>query len=187
MEPKQVLVVCSDSAGKDFNRPKNQNLKEIFGNNPVYTYCNGANRFPLGLENNDRIYDFIWFAGCNIIADILSKSNNGLDKITNILKLDGKIIFTELERYVELYKPSRSELSLTLQIEDLIAHTRQMPSRIAQVNVEQLINFFTQNFRIININNHIIYQRVERVDSGLKKYLKYKKKYLQLKNKNFNL
>jgi hypothetical protein len=114
----------------------------------------------------------------------LSTYNNGLDKITNILKLDGKIIFTELERYVELYKPNHSQLSLTLQIEDLIQHTTQMPREIVQVNIEQLLSFFTQNFRIININNHIIYQRVS---SGLKKYLKYKKKYLQLKNKNFNL
>jgi len=185
MEPKQVLVVCSDPAGKDFNHPKNQNLKEIFGENPVYTYCNGLkNIFPACPENNDRIYDFIWFAGCNIISHILSKSNNGLDKINAILKLDGKIIFTELEKYVEKYKPSRSELSLTLQIEDLITHTTQMPREIEQVNVEQLLSFFTQNFRIINIKNHIIYQHV---DSGLKKYLKYKKKYLQLKNKNFNL
>jgi hypothetical protein len=114
----------------------------------------------------------------------LSKFNNGLDKINAILKFDGKIIFTELEKYVELYKPSRSNLSLTLQIEDLIEHTRQMPNEIKKVNEEQLLSFFTQNFRIIDINNHIIYQHVE---SGLKKYLKYKKKYLQLKNKNFNL
>ena len=187
MEPQQVLVICSDPLGKDFNRPKNQNLKEIFGDNPVYTYCNGLileNRFPSCPENNDRIYDFIWFAGCNVISHILSTSNNGLDKITNILKLDGKIIFTELEGYVELYKPNHSQLSLTLRIENLIEHTKKMPREIVQVNIEQLLSFFTQNFRIININNHIIYQRVS---SGLKKYLKYKKKYLQLKNKNFNL
>ena len=78
MEPplQQVLVICSDPSGKDFNHSKNQNLKEIFGNDPIYTFCNGLkNRFPSCPENNDRIYDFIWFAGCNIISYILSKSN----------------------------------------------------------------------------------------------------------------
>jgi hypothetical protein len=114
----------------------------------------------------------------------LSKSNGGLDKINDILKLDGKIIFTELEGYVEMYKCGRSELSLTLQIEDLIEHTKQMPSEIAKVDIKQLESFFTQHFSIINIDNHIIYQRK---NTGLKKYLKYKKKYLQLKNKKFNL
>jgi hypothetical protein len=36
MEPKQVLVVYSDREEKDFNYPKNQNLKEIFGDNSLY-------------------------------------------------------------------------------------------------------------------------------------------------------
>jgi hypothetical protein len=186
MDPKQVLVICSDISGTDFNNLKNENLKVIFKDNPVYTYCNGLikqNIFPLCPENDERIYDFIWFAGCNLISQILPKSNNGLVKIINILKLDGKVIFTEGEKYVEKYIPNHSKLSLTLQIEHLIEHTREK-SDIKDVNIEELLCFFTQNFRIININNHIIYQRIV---SGLKKYLKYKKKYLQLKNKNFNL
>ena len=57
------------------------------------------------------------------------------------MKLDGKIIFTELEGYVEMYKCGRSELSLTLQIEDLIAHIIQMPSEKAKIDTEPLINF----------------------------------------------
>jgi hypothetical protein len=48
--------------------------------------------------------------------------------------------------------------------------------------------FFNENFNLDDLMTHLIYERkVRSVDSALKKYLKYKKKYLQLKNKNFNL
>ena len=186
MKPNQVLVVCSSNSffgrilEKDFNCDGNRNLKTIFGDNPVYTFCNKENTFPSCPENNDRIYDFIWFAGCNTTGSIFSRfNNNGLEKISAILKLDGKIIFTESKNYVERYRPKLSKLSLTLQIEDLITHAIELGVSMPEVYIEQLTHFFCYNFRIINIDNHIIYQRKNTLYQ--QKYNKYKNKYLILK------
>jgi len=71
MEPKQVLVICSRPKGRDFNDPLNVKVKELFGDNPVYTFCDGIeNKFPIYPISNDKIYDFIWFAGCNILSHL---------------------------------------------------------------------------------------------------------------------
>jgi hypothetical protein len=70
---KQILVICSSPSGSDFNSLQNNKLKnELFGENPIYTFCDGNTlemRFPecpnIGLQ-----YDFIWFAGCNTIKNL---------------------------------------------------------------------------------------------------------------------
>jgi len=76
--------------------------------------------------------------------------------------------------------------SLTLPISVLLIHQDKFnKSDDYKLFKKNLLDFFQKNFIFSLDDDLFLYQYNQ---SGLeKKYLKYKKKYLQLKNKNFNL
>ena len=187
MEPKHVLVVCSSLIGIDFNNLLNIKVKELFGDNPVYTFCDGKiNKFPTFPISNDKVYDFIWFAGCNILSHLFLNFDLTTTKIKNILKEGGIILFTESKEYKMKYI-KREPNTLTIPIAILLLHQDRLidTNDAYELFKKNLLTFFNENFTMTLINDLFLYKCKEK--SGLKKYLKYKKKYLQLKNKNFNL
>ena len=99
MEQKQILVVCSSPNGFNFKEPMNIRLRSLlFGQNPNYMFCdgyNGSQSFPTCPPDDGNKYDFIWFAGCNFIQSIFK--SNAIEKIKDILKPNGHILFTESE------------------------------------------------------------------------------------------
>jgi hypothetical protein len=102
MDHKQILVVCSSPNGQDITIPKNIRLRALlFGSNPIYMFCDGykgEGSFPTCPPDNDankNRFDFIWFAGCNFFQSIFK--SNAIEKIYNILKPNGHILFTESE------------------------------------------------------------------------------------------
>ena len=198
MEQKQVLVICSDINGSDFNNLLNDNIKKLF-NNPVYTFCNDIlNKFPSCPNKNEQFYDFIWFAGCNLIINIFNQNEertiDGLEKIKKILKNGGIIIFTENLKYVEKYSdPDSIPIipSLSLSIQNIIHHTYKVHRmrKHSLLTLTHLINiclrvndFFLEYFNIRIIHNTLCYVYNKKI-KFYKKYLKYKKKYIELKNK----
>jgi len=75
--------------------------------------------------------------------------------------------------------------SLTLPISVLLIHQDKFNNDDYKLFKKNLLDFFQKNFIFSLDDDLFLYQYNQ---SGLeKKYLKYKKKYLQLKNKNFNL
>ena len=197
MEQKQVLVVCSDQNGSDFKNPLNNNIKSLF-NNPVYTFCNDQNVFPICPDKNENFYDFIWFAGCNLINKIFHQNEErvivGLEKIKKILKNGGIIIFTENLRYVEKYSDPDSipiTPSLSLSVENIIdnsfrVHHMYKDSLLSLTHLVNICvgveNFFKKYFNIRRIRDTLCYVYNKKI-KFYKKYLKYKKKYIELKNK----
>ena len=207
METKQILIISSITQQKIVNGtidekiayflrdPLNRDLKsQFFGVHPNYTFCLGlsetVNQFLFNPKNGIN-YDFIWFAECTFISYIftLIEFRYTLQKIIEKLKIDGKIIFTVPPGLVNKFRPKFATHSLTLPITDLITHNKlAYYTDDYKQFYDEFTKFFNENFDINDMMNNIIYVRkVRSADSALKKYLKYKKKYLQLKNKNFNL
>ena len=156
---KQILVVCSRLDGNDFNKSLNNNLKILFGANPIYRFCDGKridNSFP-NCPNGDIKYDFIWFAGCNLIQNLFNNENKlvVLEKIRNSLKLNGYVVFTEVENYVKRYKPI--DYSLTVSIEMINIHSQLAGTFNPKISAF-VIEYFRNNFQQINLDNHIVYQ-----------------------------
>ena len=205
MEPKQILIISSITEQKIVNGtidekidyflrdPLNIDLKnEFFGVNPNYTFCLGShetvNTFLFNLKNEIN-YDFIWFAECTMLSFIFTRKDlrDVLQKIIEKLKIDGIIIFTVPIGLVKRYRQSFVKYSLTLPITDLITNNKLVYNTDDYKQFyEEFTRFFNENFDL-NEKKHIIYGRKVGSGSALKKYLKYKKKYLQFKNKNFNL
>jgi hypothetical protein len=184
VDQKQVLVVCSYPQGNDFGSELNNNLKLIFGTNTNYVFCDGRefnleNHFPFCPVSDDK-YDFIWFAGCNLIQSIFKgrKEMISLEKIRSILKPNGYVLFTESKKYVDTYKTFDNTLTVTLEILDQHSRGKYFYDR---VNTDIIFKYFTENFVQKQINNHIVYQIKTVGGNYLKKSknnrMKKKKKY----------
>jgi len=173
MEPKQVLVICSRPKGRDFNNPLNVKVKELFGDNPVYTFCDGIeNKFPIYPISNDKIYDFIWFAGCNILSHLFLDFDFTTTKIKNILKIGGKIFFTESKEYkIEYIKKEPNTLTVPISI--LLQHQSKFRQDDEYKLFEsKLLAFVKENF-IFSLKDDLFLYQCNK--SGLKKYLQLKK------------
>ena len=161
-QSKQILVVCSRLDGNDFNKSLNNNLKILFGLNPNYIFCDGReedNRFP-NCPNGDIKYDFIWFAGCNLIQNVFNGRNVlvALEKIRNSLKPNGYVVFTEVEGYVKRYKPI--DYSLTVTIEMINIHSQSDGFFNPEISAF-VIEYFRKIFVQINLDHHIVYQIIK--------------------------
>ncbi len=183
MEQKKVLVVFDGLENIDIDNPLNIKIKELFGVNPVYTFCDGkTHKFPIHPTSNDKIYDFIWFAGIHLLSQLFSNFDYTTKKIIKILKVDGIMLFTVSKEFKMKYIPQEPN-TLSIPIAILLLHQDKLIKN-DEFN-EKLLTFIKENFTITTKDNLFLYKCNQK--SGLKKYLKYKKKYLQLKNKNFNL
>ena len=119
-----VLVICSNPSLKDFpkeiKKPNNiLNRLSLSESEFKFTY---TKNFPTDVEHQEhKTFDIIWFAGCNVLKWIFN--NNGTITITdriklvyNILKDNGKVIFTENTGYIRKYSPE-NENKISTKIE----------------------------------------------------------------------
>jgi SAM-dependent methyltransferase len=195
-EQKKVLVICSSPEGSDFNKVLNNNLKLLFGPNPNYTFCDGnfirhagkslvLNAFPACPFENTK-YDFVWFAGCNLIHDLFRAGSEliSLEKLKNILEPNGYFIFTESEKYVDRYSTLGSSLTLPLEIIDL--HSKKVLSKqYSLINAELIFDYFKQHFVKVQLGVHVVYQLAKEGGYRLKKksYKYIKKNRRSFRNK----
>ena len=121
-----VLVICSNPSLKDFpkeiKKPNNiLNRLSLSESESEFKFTYTKN-FPTDVEHQEhKTFDIIWFAGCNVLKWIFN--NNGTISITdriklvyNILKDNGKVIFTENTGYIRKYSPE-NENKISTKIE----------------------------------------------------------------------
>jgi hypothetical protein len=176
---KNVLVICSSQEGRDFNRVLNNNLKLLFGPSPNYTFCDGesfdeTHKFPHCIDEDDK-YDFIWFAGCNLINSIFRRGSEliCLEKLKNSIKPNGYFMFTETKCYVTTY--STLENSLTLPLEIIDQHTKKVSALYSFSNRDLIFDYFKRHFIKVQLGEHVVYQLAKEGGNRLKKSRKYKK------------
>ena len=170
-EQKHILVICSSLRGRDFVQPKNQELKnELFGENPIYTFCNGITKemsFPICPVNIGQQYDFIWFAGCNLIHAIfpvniedddefIKSLESTINILKQILKPTGYLVFTEGPNWCIKYKSS-SDTSLTVLIDHINNHENTL-CRFNKEHREPTVSLFKTNFIESKLGNHFVYK-----------------------------
>jgi hypothetical protein len=157
---KRVLVVCSNpnNPTSDFNDPLNQRLRDAFGPDPEYEFCdkiiNGC-VFPddlifLGKSN----FDIIWFAGCNLITNIFS-DNHVFEKLNYLMEPNGFIVFTETANYVNRYGLD-PYVGLTLPFSIIAQHTNRVrPNSISENQYNDFLRnyneFFNDGFYYYNL------------------------------------
>lgn len=108
----KILVVCSNPRGGDFNInteereifrktfPLGDKEKEFFFMDPMYN----DKMFPQDLVEFENFYfDFIWFAGCNLLFWIFDEEKlpETLERLREKLKDNGIIFFTEGPKYIK--------------------------------------------------------------------------------------
>jgi hypothetical protein len=168
-DQKHILVICSSPSGVDFNFPVNQQLKsQLFGHNPIYTFCNGPDmmfpEFPIYFGQQ---YDFIWFAGCNLILNIFpvmtnddklfnQKLKSNIDKLKQILKPNGYLFFTEAPKLKMKYGLSPDQ-SLTVLIDFINNHEKVLGHR-NEKHREKVVRIFKKNFIEVTLGNHSVYR-----------------------------
>lgn len=179
-QQKNVLVICSSQEGRDFNRILNNNLKLLFGPNPNYTFCDGqsfdnSRKFP-DCVNEDHKYDFMWFAGCNLIHSLFLKGSEliSLEKLKNSIKPNGYFMFTETEGYVAAY--STLENSLTLPLEAIDQHSKKASAQYSLINRDLIFDYFKRHFIKVQLGEHVVYQLAKEGGNRFKTSRKYKKK-----------
>jgi len=119
-----VLVICSDPRGKSFPKEfeKSDNILNRLSLSESEFKFTYTKNFPTDVEHQEnKTFDIIWFAGCNVLKWIFN--NNGTITITdriklvyNILKDNGKVIFTENTGYIRKYSPE-NENKISTKIE----------------------------------------------------------------------
>ena len=103
----QVLVVCSDLNGRDYQRPENMDMLNKLAPGFEPTFLNGETKdqeFPdylIGKGNLTKFYDIVLFAGCNRLDWLFTTTNTslGLEQLIRVLKDTGKVIFVEGNNY----------------------------------------------------------------------------------------
>ena len=179
-EQKHILVICSSLHGRDFAEPKNEELKtELFGENPVYKFCDGITKetnFPTCPVNVGQQYDFIWFAGCNVIRNIfvniddedefIKSLNSTMSVLKQLLKPNGYLFFTEGQKWCRKYGLS-PDLSLTVLIEH-ISHHENLFFRFDGEHREKTVSLFKTNFIENKLGNHFVY-RIRGQSSGARR------------------
>jgi len=170
--------------GKDFINPLNDGLKSLFGENPEYIFCfnliNDTNitscSFPNDINSDDK-YNAIWFAGCNLSNWIFSKPETSIEKIKQVLKSDGIIVFTENKTYVNRYNGVNN---LTLPIESLSLRAKDVYPPPPDELLDRIHLLFNDNFKQIIMDNHLLY--TIKIQGGRKyRRLRKSKKYRQLR------
>jgi SAM-dependent methyltransferase len=115
--PKTVLVICSTVSGSDF--PKNENqtmLKQLLGDDFIAEFMG---QYPDDLPT-DKKFDAVLFAGCNLLMWLFYKAHeDGMEKLYNILKQDGIVIFVESQNYINKTVTKGKSYGLSIPIEEM--------------------------------------------------------------------
>lgn len=128
---KHALIICSSLDGTDYPLLMNQTmLTQLLGEGFVPHFMG---KFPDELERGTHTYDIIMFAGCNqtswLFATIKDSQDpvryiqSACDKLYNLLKRNGSIVFTEGSKYIKarLGAEHLSKYKLTLTLDELHA------------------------------------------------------------------
>ena len=133
MEEINILVICSNPNGVDFNFPQNQELiKKMCNKDIKYDFIDvkyNDKKYQEEIFNfGEKTYDIIWFAGCNMLNWLFDTNNvqSIIQQIKYILRPNGKIIFTESPNYVKVYSAKPYNKYLTVPIENLGTHSNKI-------------------------------------------------------------
>lgn len=169
----KVLVVCSSEkySGKiinDFNKPLNKEMMKNlhnefkkYGNYEKidYIFCNDidinseSTHFPDCLQK----VDIIWFAGCNLISNII-KSEDTIIKIFNNLNDNGIFLFTEHPRFKEKYSEDPSKTLMT-SIDTMLKHDFQI-EKYEHEKYKKIIDKINERFiKIEDKEQNLIYYK----------------------------
>ena len=176
--PKTVLVICSGNSGTDFPKDENQiMLKKLLGDDFIAQFMD---RYPENLPPEEKVFDAVLFAGCNVItwlfndynivSDTIEKNlkEKGMEKLSRILKQDGIVIFVENQNYInKVATPGKSDsLSIPLEEMKLLPMVKDDKTGLKQ----DILKSWEKYFRIDVMKEYIVY-KVKEQSGG-----KYKRK-----------
>ena len=154
--PKTLLVICSNNSGHDFPKDKNQNmLKQLLGDDFISEFMG---QYPEDLPN-DKKYDAVLFAGCNLLIWLFNKNYEvGMEKLSNILKQDGIIIFVESQRYIDKVVTKGKSYGLSIPLEEMKLYgvTKNDNNGIKQ----DILKSWEKFFQLDLIDNYFVYKKL---------------------------
>jgi len=165
--PKTVLVICSDNSGKDFPREENQiMLKKLLGDDFIAEFMD---RYPQNLPMEHK-FDAVLFAGCNVLTWLFSnKFEIGMEKLTNVLKKEGIIIFVENQTYIN--KIANKSYSLSIPLEEIKLDILKSWEKFFQLDV--MDNYFVYKVKATGGGK---YKHKKRKSAHKKRKTAYKKR-----------
>lgn len=176
--PKTVLVICSGNSGTDFPKDENQiMLKKLLGDDFIAQFMD---RYPENLPPEEKVFDAVLFAGCNVItwlfndynivSDTIEKNlkEKGMEKLSRILKQDGIVIFVENQNYINKVATPGKSYSLSIPLEEmkLLPMVKDDKTGLKQ----DILKSWEKYFRIDVMKEYIVY-KVKEQSGG-----KYKRK-----------
>ena len=169
----EILIICSCPTCVTFNQPNFQELLTAFykgAKNITFfgKYPNDLPKLPEG-----KSFDLIVFAGCNVLRWLFNEDyRSGIEQLATVVKKDGRVIFVENSRYIEVYGNATSKDYLpTIPIEYLSV----IPGAPAHFNSEDSVSIRGAWNSIFNksihtpdgIHNYIVYTK--KVTGGFRK------------------
>ena len=154
MKVNNVLVICSNPNGADFNFPQNKELIQKMCDEDIkYDFIDqnyNSKSYQKEIFNLcEKSYDLIWFSGCNILKWLFEMNNvqSIIQQTKYILRSNGKIIFTESPNYVKHYNANPNNKYLTVPIEYLGTHSNKfheedISSVLQEWNMNFLLNYY---------------------------------------------
>jgi hypothetical protein len=150
--PKTVLVVCSDNSGKDFPREENQiMLKKLLGDDFIVEFMD---RYPENLPS-EHTFNAVLFAGCNVLTWLFNNQIElGMEKLSNILKKDGIIIFVENQAYID--KLVNKSYSLSIPLEEMKLHPVAKDDKTGLK--QNILNSWEKFFQLDVMDKYFVYK-----------------------------
>ena len=163
IEQKEVLIIkplkntVRDVNNKviDFHQgPANDKMKNaLFGENPNYTEFF---QFDKSIDSEEFIdvaegnkYDYIWIASPLFIDTTFKPIPICVDNLKNLLKKNGRIIFT---------LPTKNKNNNTIKIQDLYRDIPKPIDDVRKKDVDDLTTVFNQNFDYIKNDGYRMYK-----------------------------
>jgi len=200
---KEIFVVCTDNVnGVDFKKPLNQKmLKDLFpeyspvineeistidlqNSNLDFTFCMRAAGpgFPDCLIQNRKMYDMIWFGGCNVIywlfGSKVDKINEYLDLVYNSLNENGKIIFTKNFSWNPNNTLAGDKRNLSMDVKEYLKHDYGKNMQIplgSDYDYEKFIELWDKYFELNNDGQYTFYSKKPTIVTGGRKSKKSRK------------
>ena len=152
-EPLKNTIKDSENKAIDFHQgTANDNMKyALFGKIPKYTeffeYKTSITSTKFKDVTSGKKYDYIWFAGPIFIDDIFNPKTDSIEILKNLLKKDGRVIFTI---------PTKNKNNNTIKVQDLYRDILKPKKYIEDIN--ELKTIFNQNFDYIKNGGYRMYK-----------------------------
>ena len=152
-------------------------LKKLLGDDFIAQFMD---RYPENLPPEEKVFDAVLFAGCNVItwlfndynivSDTIEKNlkEKGMEKLSRILKQDGIVIFVENQNYINKVATPGKSYSLSIPLEEmkLLPMVKDDKTGLKQ----DILKSWEKYFRIDVMKEYIVY-KVKEQSGG-----KYKRK-----------